>query len=388
MPSYSAPAHRIIGLFPALLGVGGVQQAGRLTALALSEIAHRHDWEADFFSLNDPCGPQTLRMDGREVPFRGFVRAKFPFVFAGIARARRSPKQGASVVLAAHPHLALPAAWIQLTAPHFEIVVMSHGIEVWNPLPLFRRRALLRSHRVLAPSRSTAQKLREVQGIPSEKISRLPWPLSLDFLSMADSPIDALPLPRSFPTGRVILTAGRWDSSEGYKGADELIRAMAVLSATFPDLYLVIVGGGDLAPLESLAASLGVTGRVHFLGRLAAEELAACYARAEIFALPSTAEGFGLVYLEAMAFAKPVVAAACAGTTDVIEHESNGLLVPPRDLERLSQALDRLLRDATLRADLGRRGAEIVRRQYRFDAFESALERILHDCGLDSPNSA
>ena len=84
---------------------------------------------------------------------------------------------------------------------------------------------------------------------------------------------------------------------------------------------------------------------VHFIHGVSREGLAACYARADIFALPSTGEGFGLVFLEAMAFGKPIVAAAAGGATDLVENEVNGLLVPAHNPEQLANALARLLND-------------------------------------------
>ncbi len=189
---------------------------------------------------------------------------------------------------------------------------MTHGVEVWKPLTSPRRRALLRANVVLAPSRDTAQKLIEVQGVPPEKIRRLPWPLNPRILHWADAPT-RLPLPPGFPErARVILSVGRWAASERYKGADALIRSVSQLVTIFPGLHLVAVGtGDDLSRLQRLAAQLNIADRVHFLEYLSCEEIAACYARAELFALPSTGEGFGLVFLEAMAFSKPVVGAAC-----------------------------------------------------------------------------
>jgi phosphatidyl-myo-inositol dimannoside synthase len=261
---------------------------------------------------------------------------------------------------------------------------MSHGVEVWKPLPLLRRQALLSADLVLAPSRDTAQKLEGIQGVPQAKIRKLAWPLNPDLLRMAaTSP--GLPLPSGFPQGRVILTVGRWATSERYKGADDLIRAMAQLRMTFPGLHLVAVGDGDDLPrLKKIAADLGVSEAVRFLTGLSRQEIAACYARCEIFALPSTGEGFGLVFLEAMAFAKPLVGAACGGTTDVIEDSVNGLLIPPGDSARLVEALAGLLKDELLREKLGQRGAEILRRKYSFEIFQSELELILEECGLDS----
>jgi len=116
---------------------------------------------------------------------------------------------------------------------------------------------------------------------------------------------------------------------------------------------------------------------VHFLENLTREEIAACYAQADLFALPSTGEGFGLVFLEAMAFSKAVVGVAWGGATDVVEDGVNGLLVPPHDPGALEQALSRLLGDESLRKQVGRRGAEIVRQKYRFDIFQAELETIL-----------
>jgi phosphatidylinositol alpha-1,6-mannosyltransferase len=380
-PESTSPRNRIVGLFPELLGVGGIQEAGRLTAGALSEIASRHGWSADFLSLNDPSGPHSLAAAGRAISFRGFGRAKIAFVLSAIGRARAAAKDGTPIIFAGHPNLALPADWMQRASPRAQTVVMAHGVEVWKRLPSFRRRALLRANLVLAPSRDTVQKLVDVQGVAPEKARRLAWPLSADFLVMADRP-NGLPLPPAFPqAGLVILTVGRWATVERYKGLDELIQAIPQLQIAAPGLQLVAVGGGDDFPrLRELAAGLGVADRVHFLENLSREEVAACYARADLFALPSTGEGFGLVYLEAMAFSRAVVGVACGGTTDVVEDGVNGLLVPPHDAGALVHALGRLLRDEPLRMQLGRSGAEIVRRKYQFTAFKAELETI-----LDSP---
>jgi glycosyltransferase involved in cell wall biosynthesis len=375
-----AQAKKIIGLFPELLGVGGIQEAGRLTAAALKKISlHQNGWSTYFQSLSDPPGVHEFVAAEGKICARGFGRHKARFVLSAV----RQSRQGARAVLAAHPHLALPAAGTKWFSPQIKTLVMSHGVEVWKPLPWLRRRALLSADIVLAPSSDTAQKLAEIQGVPQSQIRKLAWPLNPDFLRLADARTD-LHLPKEFPRGRVILTVGRWAASERYKGADDLIRSMVQLRMKFPDLYLVAVGeGDDLSRLKKIAVDAGVSGSVRLLTSLSRQEIAACYARCEIFALPSTGEGFGLVFLEAMAFGKPLVGAACGGTTDVVEDNVNGLLVPARDSERLAEALAALLQDELLRTKLGRHGAEIVRRDYSFEVFQSKLKLILEECGLD-----
>jgi phosphatidyl-myo-inositol dimannoside synthase len=372
--------NRIIGLFPELSGFGGIQEACRLTATALEEIAVRNGSFRYFLSLNDAPGPQIFHAGGRNLAFRGFGRAKMQFALSAVGQVQHFGRSGEEIVFALHPHLALPASCMKALAPHLKTIVMSHGVEVWKPLTALRRRALLDADLVLAPSRDTAQKLAEIQHVPEERIGVLAWPMNPSFLQMADAPGE-LPLPHAFPQGRVILTVGRWAASERYKGADELIRATAQLRSTKLGLHLVVIGDGDDLPrLQKLVADLNITDCVHFLRNLSQQEIAACYSHAEIFALPSAGEGFGFVFLEAMAFAKPVVAAAYGGTMDLVEDGVNGLLVPPRNTQRLVEALSCLLCDESRRAALGQRGGEIVRHKYRFEAFQARIDQILNGC--------
>jgi phosphatidyl-myo-inositol dimannoside synthase len=286
------------------------------------------------------------------------------------------------MVVAAHPNLAVAAECMKLVSSRLKVIAMAHGVEVWQPLPRYRRRALLLANFVIAPSADTATKLDAIQGIPVQRIRRLPWSLSPDFIRMTRTA--SLPLPRGFPQGSVILTVGRWVASERYKGVDDLIHATVHLRTRIAGLHLVAVGGGDdVGRLQRLVTELDAQDCIHFLEGLSREELAACYAEADVFALPSAGEGFGLVFLEAMAFGKPIVGAAIGGATDLIEDHANGLSVRPHDKEGLVQALSRLLLDSSLRSGLGRRGAEIVQQKYRFEVFQNGLQGILDECNVD-----
>jgi phosphatidyl-myo-inositol dimannoside synthase len=377
-------AVQLVGLFPELLGLGGIQEASRQVVCALENILARRNWSAAYVGLNDPQGPQTLPVAGHAVPFRGFKRSKIRFVLRALMLARKSRH----IVVAGHPNLASPALWMKQFSTGMKTIVICHGVEVWEPLPTSRRQALLAADMVLAPSTYTAEKLRSIQGVAAERIRVLPWSVNAEMLQMSEEPLN-LRLPPGFPEGPVILMVSRWVASERYKGADDLIRAMPELVASFPGLRLVAVGSGDDLPrLKEIAAGLGLGITVKFFERISREQLAACYARATIFALPSTGEGFGIVFLEAMAFGLPVVGAAAGGVTDIIKDGMNGLLVPGNDATALVRSLDRLLRDETFRSALGKRGAEIVRQKYRFHVLENELERVLVECGLDPTAAA
>lgn len=111
------------------------------------------------------------------------------------------------------------------------------------------------------------------------------------------------------------------------------------------------------------------------------------YARSEVFALPSSGEGFGFVFLEAMALGKAVVGGAHGGTPDLIEDGVTGFLVNRHDSARLTGDLLRLLTDEPFRSKMGRRAREIVLTRYRFQNFQSELAKALEECGLVSANS-
>src|SRR5579863_2582642 len=368
--------NRIIALFPDLLGVGGIQVAGRLTAAALSQIAAQYGWIVDFLSLNDAFGAQMFSSNGEDIHFRGFARSKARFILAALAAARKQ----ARVVVAVHPHLALVAAKMHLVTPRMKIAVISHGVEVWRPLSAARHKAFLKANVLAAPSRYTIEQIVRLQGVPIGRTRLLPWPLDPDFLKMADK-AEVLPSLSGFPQGLVVLAIARLASDEKYKGVDHLIQAVAQLAPRIPSLYLVVAASGDDIPRHrEIARELGLSDRVRFFQGLSPTEIAGCYSRCDVFALPSTGEGFGLVFLEAMAFGKPLIGAARGGITDVIEDRVNGLLVPAGDLKSLVNALAELLENESLRMELGRRGAENVRQRYSFDVFVNDLERILEEC--------
>ena len=377
-PGTYGSAKRIVAIFPDITGVGGVQESGRQMIHALEEIVSGLDWSGSYLGLNDPPGDLTLEWVVPEIGLQGFGRNKFRF----IAHTIRCSRNTGRIVIAEHPNLAIVAAVARLFNSQLKLIVVTHGVEIWNKLPVHRHRALLSADLVLATSKFNFRSLVDIQKIHPRKIRLVHWPLNPKLLKLADTKA-TLQLPSSFPRGRVILSVGRWSSLERYKGADELIKAFAKIVANFQDLSLVFVGGGDDLPrLKQLVVQFGAAASTYFLGNLSIEQLAACYANAEIFALPSTGEGFGIVFLEAMAFGLPVIGVAAGGAADILQNDLNSLVIPSRDSAAVAQALDRLLNDAELRTRLGRGGTEIVRNKYGFEMFRLNLAGILKECGF------
>ena len=150
-----------------------------------------------------------------------------------------------------------------------------------------------------------------------------------------------------------------------YKGFRVLLDAMRVVIRRMPEATLDLVGAGDArAAIESYASAAGVTGAVRFLGELTDDEVVRIYRAADIFVLPSEREGFGIVFVEAMARGLPCVGVAAGAIPEVIENGVSGLLVPPGDERALADALGAIAGNANFRERLGREGRRRWEREF------------------------
>lgn len=166
----------------------------------------------------------------------------------------------------------------------------------------------------------------------------------------------------------------------------DVMRALAVLAKRHPSLRYVIIGDGpERVTLEGLAARLGVAGRVEFRGQLAPAEAIEQARRCTLFAMPSTEEAFGVAYIEAMAGGVPAI--GCRGEPGPEEIAAAGdgfVLVPPGDIERLTQRIDELLSDPQRLREAGIRARETVAANFSWErcgeqtlaAYEHALRHF------------
>jgi glycosyltransferase involved in cell wall biosynthesis len=162
-----------------------------------------------------------------------------------------------------------------------------------------------------------------------------------------------------------------------YKGVVTVIETLSMLDDT--SLQYVVVGqGDDLDFLRSVARRCGVQERVHFMSGVSDEELTGLYGRCEAFVLPSGKEGFGIVFLEAMFFGAPVIAAAEKGALDVVRDGETGLLVRFGDSVALKRAIERLCSDTELREHLRRGGrSSVVGGAFAFSRFVDRTREAL-----------
>ena len=159
--------------------------------------------------------------------------------------------------------------------------------------------------------------------------------------------------------GRTVLCVAR---QYPRKHVDDLLRAFVTVRRRIPDARLAIVGDGpEHARLRRLAIELGLGNVARFLGSLPDDQLLAWYARSDLFCLPSVQEGFGIVFLEAMAAGLPIVATSAAAIPEVVPHGLAGTLVPPASPLALAEALCELLERPALRRSYAAYGRDYVR---------------------------
>lgn len=211
----------------------------------------------------------------------------------------------------------------------------------------------LHAHRadlVITPSRYCAERIEEIYHVPDALV--IPELIDLDRWR---SLLRENPARTSSRQRFTVLCVCRFYSRKRIR---VLLRAAALLRMRVPELEVRIVGGGpEAVRLRLLWRELHLENTVHWLGDVTASQLAAEYNGADVFCLPSVQEGFGIVFLEAMAAGKPIVATHAAAVPEVVRH---GLLVEPEKHDALADAIERLYGDSQLRALLAGQGTQDV----------------------------
>jgi glycosyltransferase involved in cell wall biosynthesis len=319
---------------------GGITRILRLYLRALCELC-KGDGEVRVLALNDsklPPDALARYTAGTRVEAKACGRSKLAFIVAALRMS-----SGCERIVCGHIAqlpLAWAASWLR---PGLRYYLVAHGIEVWRPFTLLERLALRGATQVWCVSEFTRRQLLARCTLPEGRTTVLFN--ALDPLLAPKEPV------RPPAGGALILTVTRLSLADSYKGVDHLIDAMPAVLSQIPEARLRIVGRGDgRTQLQERARSLGVAASVDFAGFVSDADLHAEFAGCKLFALPSEKEGFGLVYLEAMAHGRPCLAALAAGAPEVLT-EDTGVLVRYGDVPGIAAALVQALRrDWSLKA--------------------------------------
>lgn len=237
-----------------------------------------------------------------------------------------------------------PVAYLAKRLFGTRFALVAYGIDVHERLSKARRAALRAADMIIAVSAWTRQRLLDNVGVdPSRVVLLAP---TVDELRFCDGvKPQALVSRYGLQTGdRVVLTVARLDPTEGYKGYDRVVRALPLVRAICGSVRYIVVGeGADRTRIEAIARDLRIEHAVTCTGFVAQDELADHYRLADVFAMPSTGEGFGVVFLEALACGTPVLAGNRDGSVDALDGGRLGHLLDPNDVHAIASGLTALL---------------------------------------------
>lgn len=273
------------------------------------------------------------------------ARAKFViFDSAGIARSRSRI-----------PYINIPyAVWI-------------HGIEAWENLRPGAYHSLKNAKYIISNSKYTLEKFRSIHG---EFNKTLVCELATEE--------DDKPNRYSNSKSPTILILGRIDSSENYKGHNNLIDALPEICREFPNTRLVVAGSGDgLEQLQNYASNSSMYNRVEFKGYVSQEAIPELMSEADIFAMPSRGEGFGLVYAEAMRYGIPIIASVHDAGQEINKDGMTGFNVNLEKKHDLSDKILFILRNKSVHDFFSANAQELWYKNYSFSSFHERFSKII-----------
>jgi phosphatidylinositol alpha-1,6-mannosyltransferase len=280
------------------------------------------------------------------------------------------------VVLYGHVLLAPLAVLGRLLQPRARHLLIVYGIEVWGvgyrSTPWIERLIVRHTFdKIITISRYTQKRMQTAYDIPSDHFVILPPAVDKDLLSAPKGREEKRPSAH-------LLTVARLTTASRHKGVHRVIRVLPRVLKVFPDLVYYVVGDGNLKDeLQNLARDMGVQSHVRFLGRISDELLDSVYRRSSLFVMPSSGEGFGIVFLEAWLRRLPVIAGDRDASAEVVTDGMNGLTIDPESEDALAQAIIKLLTEPETAHRMGEEGYRTIIEKYTHEHFRHNLLALI-----------
>jgi glycosyltransferase involved in cell wall biosynthesis len=365
--------------------MGGIQVFSQFFIRALGDCLPAA--RVTVLSKNDDSFPEMPRRVGRtDFHCSGWWPTSLRTPAFTCQLVTRALRERPNLILSTHVNFTPAARWLKrMTRVRYAAV--AHGVDVWGP----RRRGLVDALRhadcIWAVSRFTRQRVLADMALDPARVQVLPNTVDSDLFTPARKPRYLLKRFGLNPNQPVILTISRLASAERYKGYDQVLRALPEIRRMVPNVRYIIGGRGPDRPrIERLARDLNLDGAVSFAGYIPDHELCDFYNLCDVFAMPSKGEGFGIVFLEALACGKPVLAGNKDGSVDALLGGELGVLVDPDNTPEITAAISAML--------IGRHPLAILREpeklraqvieMYGYLRFTQRLAALLAELGFGS----
>jgi len=264
------------------------------------------------------------------------IKGKLAYIHTLFRTIRANPKF--DLIVCGHLYM-LPLAWLVKLWTKAPILLEIYGIEAWKPHNSLVNYCLPAVDYVVSISQITMDRFQSWANIPKVQQFLLPNAIALEQYGHDDKNSELISR-YELKDKIVLMTLGRLDSYERYKGFDVIIELLPKLSEIIPNLAYLIVGeGSDRERLEQKVRSLNLQEQVIFTGFISEAKKADHYRLADVYVMPSKGEGFGFVFLEAMACGIPVVASKVDGSCEAVRNGLLGIIVNPDDPEEVKAGI-------------------------------------------------
>ncbi|MFY7841059.1 MAG: glycosyltransferase family 4 protein [Lacibacter sp.] len=317
--------------------MGGIEKFNRAIIYALGKLATDLRFSCSYAAMHDHSVNEQYVSNGRFKPYKS---NKLWFVLSSIIKGLNQ-----DVLIIGHLNLAVIAVVVKRLRPNKKLVVICHGIEVFEEVSGFKKQLLQNADLVLAVSNYTRTQLINKQQLLPEKVIVFPNTIDPFFqLPQQFERPDYLVKRYGIKEGeKIIFTLTRLNSTEGYKGYDTVISLLPLLKAQDYRFRYILAGKADEQEhkrMQQLIEELHLQDVVLMPGFIADEEITDHYLLADVFAMPSKGEGFGIVFIEAMACGLQVIAGNKDGSTEALQFGKLGQLVDPDSPDEITAALE------------------------------------------------
>jgi phosphatidylinositol alpha-1,6-mannosyltransferase len=322
---------------------GGIEKVCRSLCRVLYDISEEELVQSTVYSMYDKNTDRDSRYLSKQ-QFQGFGGKKERFVVHSFLSGLK-----ADVILLSHIHLINIVYFIKKIHPHKKIYLLAHGIEIWKKLSDAKLKMLNQLDKIICVSHFTAQKVMEMHQTPIDRIEVLNNCLDPFYHLSAQFEKPQVLLDRYHLNNEnlILFSLSRLSSSEKYKGYDHTIKLLPKLLENYPNLIYLLGGKWDAVEkkrLDDLIAKHNLQDHIRMVGFIDESELTEHFLLSDIFILPSKKEGFGIVFIEALASGLRVIAGNKDGSVDALRNGALGVLIDPDDQEGILTSVSSLLR--------------------------------------------
>lgn len=319
----------------AFKSTGGIEKFNRCFIKALNDLT-QNELTPFIVSAYDQSSDNRYTSISN---FFGFSGKRFSSLIFIIRKALKS-----DLLILGHINLAIAGLIVKLIKPGCKVVIIAHGIEIWEKQSFIKKKCLQRADLILSVSNFTKNQLVLKNHIDPLRIRIFPNTIDPFFqVPVAFNKPEYLYQRYNIQPGQpIILTLSRLVSSEQYKGYDKVIESLPLILKTHPNAIYILAGKYDVVEktrIEEVLHLHNVTDRVIMPGFINDNEVPDHYKLADVFIMPSRKEGFGIVFLEALACGIPVIGGNQDGTVDALKNGVLGTLINPTKIDEISGAI-------------------------------------------------